>query len=341
MAERLALDTSSQRYRPENLIDGNFEAEKTRLAADLAALVLETSSGITHYTFVETENGQVVCPQYPGVDVAEILAWDTPADTLESLATLKIRDFILSNDSENDIVAWILPPNETLGYPEGRMVIGFSHQSKNGLTVVEKYGLVTRNSLEESLSLGNQLFSISNSPNLSTINSAEVLRGHPFFIRPPEGIDPLEFLSQHLPLPNDTWENIKSGRAKALGERVYKFAQEATEEHFDSLQQTQSQAGFINIGALMEEEMMRLAGWKPRVGSGCGTLNSEVSASWGTSFIHFQHRLNLQGETTYKTESSTFVKKCPYCEKTINQVIEPGYRCSCGQVFTGSCGRHQ
>lgn len=317
----------------------SYNNAEQRLASDLAALALETTRApenrITPFTFVQTGKGRIECPEFANRDILETLRWKTASDILESKATLTIRDFILSQKEIPFIIIWISPPDKKLGYSEGRMVVGIGRE-KDELKIVENYGICIDFSSETCLLLGEQLLQFSENKKYSRIDSVDQLRATPIFMNPPKGIEPLDFIAQFIPFP-DVWEKIKSGEARALKEQALKDARAIAQRIMPKVIRGANQWDYIVAGAQAEQWMAKV-GWVMRANSGCGFLNTELLSSIVSVFSHSHLHLNNQGELVLKkSEAGVFVKKCPFCGRDINKVIQPGYKCACGQTYSGVC----
>lgn len=311
-----------------------------QLADDLASLFLEISADssqrITPYTWLQTDDDRVIVPEFSqDRDLEETLSWETPADILESKVALKIRDYLLSQNETPFIVVWVSPPNKNLGYPEGRIVAGIG-QEKDSLRFIESYGICIDLSPTICVLLGQNLQTLSQNPNGSSIDSADQLRATPLFLKPPDNTDPLDYLANLIPLP-DVWEKIKSGEAKVLKEQALSDARVIVEALTPQINHAQEDWEFVQLGIEAEQFMMS-QGWSARSQSGCGALNSELSASGSFTYNHTHVSVDQYGNTaSKKSESGTFVKNCPYCGQGINKVIHTGYTCACGQTYLGVC----
>lgn len=327
--ENLAFNT--------RLYVGRDHAEQ-RLASDLTALVLETGASenrITPFTFIQVKEDKIVCPEFADKDISETLRWKTRSDILESKATLKIRDFILSQKETPFVIVWISPPDQELGYYEGRMVVGVGRE-EDELKIVENYGICIDFSSKTCLLLGEKLLQFSKNEKYSRIDSVDQLRTTPIFIKPPKGTEPLDFIAKLIPLP-DVWEKIKSGEARALKERALKDAQIIAQRLMPKVIRGADQWDYIVAGA-QAEQWMATAGWTMRANSGCGSFNTELLSSAVSVFAHSHLHLNSQKELVLKkSEAGVFVKKCPFCDRDIYKVIRPGYKCACGQIYSGVC----
>jgi hypothetical protein len=305
------------------------QESRTRLATDLASLALELSPShqITPFTYRVTPSGDLISPEFSSRDITHSLRWETPADVLESQAALRMRDFILSTE-EPFIVVWISPPDEKLGYTEGRMVVGFSRQTE-GTKMVENYGICLEESSDICVCMAQELFHLSGDSRSNL--TANEIRATPLFLKPPDGVEPLEYLCNLIPGLDWAWEKIGSGEAKVLREQALEDARAIAAEILPQVIRVDEHQ-LVVIGAQAERKMMS-RGWVLRSGSGCGLLNTELLAF---SSIHL-HIDPIQGLIHKGTEAGVFAKKCPFCGASINKVIHRGYRCTCGRVYEGLC----
>lgn len=314
------------------------EAQR-RLASDLSTLALELAQTpeerITPYLLTQTPDGRVISPDFSQADISELLRWETREDFLESEATLRIRDYILTEKKSPFVVVWISPANEKAGYDEGRIVVGLGERIE-GLNRVETYGICVNFKPGEDFFLANALREVAEGEDFSPVRSKEELVTSPVFLKPPEGTEPLDFISQLIHLP-EVWKRVKSGEVAALKNQAFEDARRTAGHFMPQIYRSGGQEEFILVGAQMEQAMMT-RGWEMRRNSGCGALNSDLVAFPGASpFVHTHSQVDTQGNISVRSESGTFVKNCPYCGKTINTVISAGYTCSCGEKYLGIC----
>lgn len=321
--------------RTENLaynIDSYKRKSPQAFVADVSSLVLEASAKqdqrITPYFLRATPQGKVISPAYGDTDIAESFKLKTAIDYHEREATLKIKEIILTQEKPF-VVVWISPPDENNGYKEGRLQVGFG--SKQGFfNVVENYGICVKWSADECLSLGKRLMSLSKG---GEINSASDLRATPICLPLPGGENPIDFVAQQIDLPK-VWENIKSGEAKKLQEKAIADANRAMEKLFGRIQEASTKEERVAAGAAIMSEM-HSSGWDTSSDACPGSFYSDsVSA-----YTSFGYQVGENGSASLvNSELGVFCRECPFCHRTINAKIYPGYRCSCGQVFTGACG---
>lgn len=332
--ERFAFDIQFYTDRKKN------EASQ-RLASDLASLALELAPDpqkrITPYQLVQTQEGKVISPEFSDTDIQEFLSWESRLDILEAKATLRIRDCILTQEAPF-IVIWISPADEKLGYNEGRMVIGIGER-EDGLNTVENYGICINFSSEDCLLLANQLLTFSEN-DCQGIDTTDQLRAQPIFIKPTQGVEPLDFMAELIPSFVNVLARIKNGEAEALKEQALNDARTIARKVMPQIMQleTENRRGLIAVGAYAEQQMMA-AGWGMRANSGCGFLNTDFLSSSTISVFSYSHlHLGTGGNLTLrKSEAGVFVKNCPYCGRVINEIIKPGYHCQCGKVYRGVC----
>ncbi|MGB6839290.1 MAG: hypothetical protein WBD86_01925 [Microgenomates group bacterium] len=311
------------------------EEAKKQFAADLASLTQElanASERINPFRLIETEEGKIISPEFGQKDIEELLRWETKADILESQATLLIRNYILDQEPPF-IIVWISSPDEALGYEEGRLVVGIG-KNEGKIKAVENYGICIDYSPEECLTLAEQLLPFSDQE-YAPIESTEDLRVTPIFLRPDKNTPPLDFISKIIPL-QDVWGKIASGETEKLKKKALKDAQEAAEKFIPEIRAVVNPREFIWLGAEAEEQMMQ-RGWNMQTSnSSCGFLNSHVLSNTDSSHLHIH--IDGHGKATVrKSEKGVFAKKCPYCGVSINKIINPGYKCSCGKEFRGVC----
>lgn len=310
-------------------VNGAGEVDVHRAAVDASALVLECAADpdrkVTPFVYVQTEEGGVFSPE-EGRYIDEILSWETPQDILASRASLKIRDYIVSQEPPF-LVVWMSPPEEKYGYKTGRIVLGIGTR-RDGIKVVENYGICTPISCDEVLALANRIFQYSIDQKETKVSSGDELREIATCFRPEE--DPLDFAFKLLSLPEAIQERIKNGEAQVLKERAFRDALVLCEEAKTSLEKAQSARDFVEVGVSIERGM-ESRGWDMAPDSGCGVFNSQIASFYYTTF-------EVNGEISFfESGVGVFVKECPYCHRSINKIIFAGYKCACGKVYTGVC----
>lgn len=320
---------------PENLaynIDSYKGKSAQAFVADVSSLVLEASADqdkrITPYILCATPEKTVISPAFGDTDISKLLKEKTPIDHLEGQATLKIKEIILTQEKPF-VVVWISPPDENYGYKEGRLQVGFGKR-QGFFNVVENYDICVKWSAEDCLSLGKRLMSLSKE---GEVNSTNDLRATPICLPLPEGEDPIDFIAQQIDLPK-VWENIKSGEAKKLQEKAVADANQAMEKLFGRVQKASTKEERVAVGAAIMSEM-HSSGWDTSSDACPGSFYSDSV----TPYASFSYQVGENGSVSLvNSEFGVFCRECPYCHRIINAKISPGYRCSCGQVFTGACG---
>lgn len=294
--ERLSLDF--RLYIPSGESD-SWKAAENRLAHDLATLYQETAphpeQRITQYDFeVMPKEELVFCPDYDDKrDIREMLSWKTPGDQLESKATLRICDFLLTREPPF-IITWILPPNKEMGYPEGRLVIG-TYRLEDQRKMVHNYGLCLDFPREYYSYFAQELISRSIKPD-KKLTSLEELRETPIFIQLSPDDDPLDLISQLIHAP-EVWKRIRSGQAQERQKRALEDARPNAQRRMTEIR-TSAPGRFelIQIGARAEREMER-AGWEKGPDSGCGLSNTKLLSSLKTNQVGAKHTsINLNTE---------------------------------------------
>jgi len=336
LERKIALDLSL--YDPKKL--QGIELRR-RFVGDLSSLFLEvaprvrTGEGVTPYTWRQRPDGEIIWPEFSDQPIEKHLRWETKADILESRATLEIRDIMLSSEGSPLLVVWISPPDEELGYNEGRMVIGIV-EDRDGLKSMNSYGICLDLEPGQCLSLAENLFSLSTKEEKEPALSIDQLRATPIAIKISEEVSPLKFIAQLIPQLSHIWQAIESGR---VDEREKKAQKDATRVFREIVKPNIDTMDLVALGALAEREMIGL-GWEANfASSGCGLSNSEVLSSRVFLFNHTHQYLDREGKTvSTATESGVFCQECPYCGESINERIKPGFKCPhCGRVYGHSC----
>lgn len=307
-------------------IDSDQKRKPQALASNLSSMVLE-GYGITPFIYCSTPQDTVISPAYGNDDIASFKL-EKPIHHLEQQATLKIKEIILSQD-EPFAVVWISPPDEKYGYKEGRLQVGFGRK-QGYIKVVENYGIRVNWSAQDCLSLGNNLAELSDNEEIASIDK---LRSTAFNLRLPPDIDPVDFIAGKIDLP-EVWEEIKNGEAKRMQEKAVADANRAVEKLFPQVQTALTKEERVAAGSAVVGEMQS-SGWDISPDICPGSFYSEsVSA-----FASFNYQVGENGSVNLvSSELGVFCRECPYCHRTINKIIYPGFRCACGEVFTGACG---
>lgn len=300
----------------------------TSLTDDLASLGLETSGEINYYWLIRTRDKKVVNPERPSTDISEQWSDDTEVEKKETKAAKKRKEY-LSNHKGNYVVIWIGPPDP---YPGGSVDIGISREI-GGLRALESYGFGIDFTDEQYTTIGKNISSLSSKG--FEIDKPSDLRDKAFLIELAKNDNPYDLLEEIIPLPR-IWEKIRGGAAREKKEEFRKFAQKMAKESIGKIRSAGNRREILEIGANLERQMQRR--WE-RVDfekSGCGRTNQEALSEYGYTYSHYH--IDSSGKIT-KTHSETgqFVKKCPYCGAIIKRAIEPGYKCSCGNVYKGVC----
>lgn len=309
-----------------------------RFVADTRALWRETSVAppeerITRVVLVETPDGKVVSPEYdPETDIRDILRIETKSDELEAEATLVIRDFVLSRNDDSSLAIWMSPEKKEYGYIRGRIQFGFGG-TKDGLGRVVTYAFPMNLSTEECLILAQDLIRASGNKEGWEIKTDEQLRANVLCLRAPEGTTPLDFLAEHIDWPK-IWERIGSEEVKEWEAQIDREVALIVEGKMPEIMAVRSQKELDLIGAQIEWQIMIHSG-RQLMGGPCGQLNYEILQA--SVFSHSHIHIDNLGQMMKVGEMGVFCRNCPYCGRSINAVIRPGYRCSCGQVYSGVC----
>jgi len=336
--ERCAFDLSLY-IPPSRPLGDGFSEVKRRMVDDLSALVIEAAprarveEAVTPVVWQESPRGVVVWPEFSSQPIEDHLRWETEADILESEVTLKIKEMILSSRVPR-LAVWINPPDKELGYPQGRMVVGLI-ENGDGLRMMDSYTIRLDFEPEECLDLARSLFSLSDKAEM--VLSIDRVRATPIAIDIPEGVLPLDFLAQLMPQLSRIWQAIRTGRVKEQRKRARRDASVVFREVIEPNIGWMTNSRVV-LGAMAELEMIR-RGWSiDSFSSGCGWLNLD-RLSTISPFVHTHWHLNSAGEiVSTATEVGVFCRNCPYCGKTINKVIRPGFKCpGCGEVYLGTC----
>lgn len=308
-------------------IDPYKGKSRQTLVADVSSLVLETA-GITPYILCATPCGAVISPAYGDIDIAKSFKLEKPIDSLEKEATLKIKEIILSEEKPF-VLVWISPPDEAAGYKEGRLQVGFG-QKKESLNVVVNYGIRIAWSTDNCLTIGNRLLTLSgNQP----VGSIDELRAQPISLELPAGENPIDFIAQEIDLP-EVWQKIRSGETKIMQEKAVADANKVIEGLYKRIQKARTTEEQRAIGTEIVEGM-RDSGHDVSKDDCPGSFYSDSI----TPYASFSYQVGESGSVNLiNSELGVFCKECPFCHRQINAVIYPGYKCNCGQVFTGGCG---
>lgn len=323
MSERLAFEVS--RYRqPEGL---NLGA----LAEDLAGWTKEAGVGpdvdrVNPFR-LQVEGNKVINPALSDKDVALGYVDGSKLEKKEKKAGLEIRECLL-NKPLGTISIWISPPGGLSEYSEGRMVVGVN-STKNGLRVMESYGISNHFSAKDCLKIARDLSNLSDQN--YELKNPEDIRDKVFLVSEYQG-NVWEFLQKVIPLQK-VWESIEKGEANRAKEEALEDAWEAARKIENILGQAETRYDFLRAGALLEDFMAERG--RQVVGSSCGMTNNEAIDNFETGlFTHVE--MTADGEVSDGSgETGKFIISCPNCGRIIKKVIQAGYRCPCGGVYKG------
>lgn len=321
MSERLAFDVA--RYRQSG------ELNLGALAEDLAGWTKEAGTGsdedrVNPFLLQVTKDGRVINPSLGDRDVALGYADETELEKKETKVGLEMRECLLSQPL-GTVAVWISPPGGGLKYDEGRMVVGVNSR-KDGLRVMESYGISNNFSAEDCLDVAKDLNSICNQD--YELLHPEDVRDKVFIVNEYQG-GVWEFLKKVIPLEK-VWESIEKGEASIAKREALEDAWAAARRIENTLGQAETRLDYLKAGALLEDFMAERG--RKVVGGSCGMTNNEAM-----DFRLFSHlEINADGEVSDGGgESGKFVHSCPQCGKSIKKVIQAGYQCKCGGVYKG------
>lgn len=318
------MRTENLAYNVSHYIGRSLQSLKN----DAASMLLE-HEGITPVVMCATSKGTVVCPAYDGTtDVVDLCKGDREIDILEREETKRIKEIILSQDKPF-ISIWISSPDEKYNYESGRLQVGFG-QKVGYLNVSTGYNITVGWSADNCLAVGNQLSALSGGQRFSSTNQ---LRVTPICLELPAGEKPLDFIAHQIDLP-DVWQKIRSSEVVKMQEEAIADVNKVIDEEIHlRIQRAKTEEERRSIGAEIIEGL-RSTGRDIDRDVCPGSFYSDSV----TSFASFSCQVSENGVSLANSEFGVFCKECPYCHRTINAKIYPGYRCSCGQVFTGACG---
>jgi len=311
------------------------EIDVELVASDLSSITLELADDpakrITPFTYKQTENGEVVSVEYKGKKMEELLTWETPQDILASRASLMMRDQILTQKAPF-VIVWLSSPDEKYGYKSGRVVVSIAKEEK-GLNIIESYGIWTDMDKQQFLELGKHLGQISENKQ-ENLTTTDDIREVTFCLNPGDQ-NALEFVSRNVSLPQYVWDKIDSGEVKQIHQKAYEDALVVVGQSREDLKNAKTYKEHVLVGARMEGGM-ESSGYSMSSDPSCpGALNSEAASSFASSSYV---SIDAQRGLSSRSEVGVFCRECPFCHRKINAVIFPGYICSCGQIYNGSCG---
>lgn len=322
MSERRAFDLA--RYRR----DASFNL--TAFTHDLATLSLEAAAAqapaqrITPFTLEQTPQGKVINRPLGSRDVREYFSQDSDLDRKETRAGLAFRDALLT-EPVGTLAIWISPPGGPLDYKEGRVVVGVS-KFRDNMKILEAYGFPIFFNRDDCLLIAWRLAEFSQYE--YALANVETLRENVLIITNP-GANPWNLLRDIIPA-EEIWASIESGKAQREMEKVLSEAQKATQQVLAQILTARSHLDLIRVGAQVE---MLMEATRGALSPSCGTLNKDLLA-----YTQINVRLSNDGSVISAIkDSGKYIKKCPYCQTAIERVIEPGFHCSCGQVYEGVC----
>jgi hypothetical protein len=235
------------------------------------------------------------------------------------------------NAKPGDFIFWFSPSEGNSPYKEARINVA-KVRTLFGLKVLECYGIPSKISPQEILEIANY-FQIMSEDKVSS--DPEELRELAILWPTIVGENTWEIFEKAVKLDSNAWETIKTGKSRKVKNEAYKAALPAAKRLNEDLKKAQAPFDFIKAGARAEMHMIQ-NGFNIN-SEGCpGVFNSELlqksMAVLGIDALGNYRKTTFSGE-----KKSKYVKKCPYCDATIEKIIEPGYKCSCGQVFEGVC----
>ena len=244
------------------------------LIFDTASLAIEASETdmprVNPHFFVKKPEGRVIAPGRDKRDVLEMFVDGDPATE----AAKEIRRLLLE-DKGNFAYVWISPPGH---WPEARVEVGARKTKRNGeIEYLKCYGISTSLSAEECLAVGQLLVSIS-PRGINFPETPDELRGIVMKLGIPDGVDPFEYLSGIIELPEkDRFPSILDGTADKNKMNVVKAAVVATEPVRSNPSVIYSNP--IGYGAYIENRMKH-GGYEMNPNKfGCGASNNEIVSS--------------------------------------------------------------
>ena len=255
----------------------NFDQAVLHLSHDLASLTLDNQSRqenphpATPFKYlVNFDSGTVTCPQYSPEDIRELFRHSSEAETICQEVLNR------ENYSQGDFAyLWISPGN-----PESRIGVGRIHQTSNSSARVDNFsGLLTDLSETECLQLAQWANQFSYGPLSLPLNATD-LKDYPIFVRPPSGIDPLEFIfTSIIPRP-DLYQGIKTGRFETEYQERLSAAREVAPVLASALlglAAHPAELDYLRLGAMGENFMARSLNISfSAVDTGCGFTNTQL-----------------------------------------------------------------
>lgn len=222
-----------------------------RLADDLSALVMETSSVHQRVTYWQCQREKIL----------ENLSESDPA----TQRTYEIYD-LMTKARRQHVVIWFSPAGDK--YPETRINL---YIGNGGQQNYENYSLATNHSPKECLEMSNQLRQL----------GADFINKEVLSLETPEMISPLEYLQQFIDLPAGMWEFILNGQAKTKKAEAFTIASILSPVILSLLspKSDKSLLGLLFTGAVAEYYLSGMGFAMRGAGSGCGFTNSEIISS--------------------------------------------------------------
>lgn len=222
---------------------------------------------------------------------------DTPLQKAEFQALLEIQAFVTDSDSGKSF--WISPPFPGV-YPTAKLIVSEIETSGQNKRLFNRAILFDGNS-----EICHQMAKILTEDG----DSFEIqnLRSTPIFWSGEVDTDWLTLVEEFL-LEESQPEQIRNGT------------------DFQEKQVT------LKFSGMLYDKLILSAGFDD------GEIKKEVATGmFGNFSISCPHMVTPINRFKENSDKSAFVRKCPYCKKSIMRVISKGFHCSCGETYLGIC----
>ncbi|HWA52301.1 MAG TPA: hypothetical protein VG895_04560 [Patescibacteria group bacterium] len=293
------------------------------IAHDLAGLVIEAGDRnleerINPWYIAITQEGKII-NLTSREEVAVNFGNNNELSSAETAGAIDFYYQKAKQAKENEFIISFSPSGGNSPYKESRINIA-KVRHLLGMKVLECYGIPSKLSPQDLLLLADKL----------------LIKEGKDLIFNPDDLRQAAFLTSNLDfldLDSKALEEIKKGAPRKIKSRAVWDALPIAKQMSIELEFAVHERDYIRSGAAAER-LMQEKGWKINTYACPGSLNQELEFRFGNYVMDGMGNFR---QANLGEKKAKYVKECPYCHKVIEKKIEPGYQCSCGQVFEGVC----